>query len=818
LGKKRKFNFFKKYKKQENEMKKARIIILIQVALIAGIFAFSSSLLPHSAVKAPGQDITGLNLAPDRPQYDKTSTAGKDFDRVLSTMHWINQNIDIIASVIRGERQSVNIPGVEKQQMYGVPVYLMRYKNASNEEMVRLIAATDDADKLVNAKMDVILSNLDVFVSLPLDPDDISKTAAAGIEFNENKLLSLINRSHNPITRLDALVYMNKLNEKDSARAVLALINHLNNAKDEQTKINTASAIISIGDTAKAYLEKQSLALQNLIEAIELQERTIERLKTDMSLLGYSTNAGNINIRPIDIAITGAISDIIGLTNGYRLTGKVDQRGLEIIKGDFDVMADLLDNKEPLIREAACLALSQVGPEAFDVIAPILLNDPSERVREIAYESIKNMGKGVLPKLENMLSEPNTDSGQKEIIESIITHINDSSAERTASTGFVSGLVKELFSMNRETSRKAADELIKQVTEHGYPASGMVSLLHLELSSFKIANKLPNNDLLVAQMNVTYIESIILERKEPSVKGKAIGKERIEKTSRGPEVFEKTSTTGNYKQKIEDISNSMRGSVTELFSNPDEINKEALEMFGRNLTAVLDSLRSELTGVQREENISNEKKMEIAQAQYEVDKLSGFSGAWHIVTSDMARFKDIMSHQPDVTAQLGIKGVKEQKLVTIGLNKSDFPEKLVELLEKDDIYRELLENTIGVKVTFTDSDAFRSADLMQKIAISSTPIEGVKYRIDIPNQLGYIQSFERMLIIAKAGLSKNKDAAYLLYNSISGKEISKDAWEKVWESFMENGVLKLELPAPVPVDEQYYDMLYRQALLALISA
>lgn len=788
-------------------MKKARIIILIQVALIAGIFAFSSSLLPHSAIKAPGQDIAGLNLAPDRPQYDKTSTAGMDFQKALDTLDWINRTIEKIAAVMGDQRQSVNIPGVEEQQMYGVPVYLMRYKNASNEEMVRLVASITDSEKLLAKaiKKDEILSIPNVFVSSSLDPEAISKAAAAGIEFDEKYLKTLINHLDNTITKLGAFVNISKMNEKDLNRLALALINYLNEANDEQKRI-IDKAIISIGDIAKEHLKQKSLDLQNLIEAIELQERTIERLKTDMSLLGYSTNAGNINMQPIDIAITEAIADLIVLA-------RTDSRvGMIAINSDLDILKGMIDNQEPIIREAVALAISQIGPEAFDVIAPILLNDPSERVREIAYESIKNMGKGILPKLENMLSEPNADSGQKEIIESIITHINDSSAERAASAGRVLDLIRnKLFKLDEEVSSEAAAELIRHVKEMGYRDSGMVTLLYQELSSF-ILTKPNNADLDVVVTNVTFVKDVILYDN---------AKEHLEETkvasTKDVTDLSKTSTAGNYKQKIEDISNSMRGSVTELLSNPDEINKEALEMFGRNLTAVLDSLQSELTGMQREENISNEKKMEIAQAQYEVDKLSGFSGAWHIVTSDMARFKDIMSHQPDVTAQLGIKGVKEQKLITIGLNKNDFPEKLVELLEKDDIYRELLENTIGVKVTFTDSDAFRSADLMQKIAISSTPIEGVK-RIDIPNQLGYIRSFERILIIAKAGLLKNKDAAYLLYNSISGKELSKDAWEKVWESFMQNGVLKLELPALVPVDEQYYDMLYRQALLALISA
>ena len=162
---------------------------------------------------------------------------------------------------------------------------------------------------------------------------------------------------------------------------------------------------------------------------------------------------------------------------------------------------------------------------------------------------------------------------------------------------------------------------------------------------------------------------------------------------------------------------------------------------------------------------------------------------------------------------------------TIVINESEIPANqriLVSMLDKSSPYLQALETKLGCKVRLLSQYSSKADGAANMVAISSTAVEGITKRINVQSitQDGYMP-LEQIIVLAKGLLAYNKDTRPVLDGIISQmyRYITKAPLAPgLLDAFLQSSVFLLDLPAPIAIDEAYYEQLHRQALAALIAA
>jgi len=167
----------------------------------------------------------------------------------------------------------------------------------------------------------------------------------------------------------------------------------------------------------------------------------------------------------------------------------------------------------------------------------------------------------------------------------------------------------------------------------------------------------------------------------------------------------------------------------------------------------------------------------------------------------------------------------EQIKGTIIINEKEIPQNqqiLLSMLDKSSPYLLALEAKLGCKVRLLSQYNSKTDGTANMIAISNVAVEGISKRININSitQDGYLP-LEQIIILAKGLLAYNPDTKPALDSIISQmyRFITKAPLSPgLLEAYLQNSLFMLNLPIPVAIDEAYYEQLHRQALAALIAA
>ena len=162
---------------------------------------------------------------------------------------------------------------------------------------------------------------------------------------------------------------------------------------------------------------------------------------------------------------------------------------------------------------------------------------------------------------------------------------------------------------------------------------------------------------------------------------------------------------------------------------------------------------------------------------------------------------------------------------TIVINESEIPSNqpiLLSMLDKSSPYLQALETKLGCKVRLLSQYNSKTDGAPNMVVISSTAVEGITKRINVQSitQGGYLP-LEHIIVLAKGLLAYNKDTRPVLDGIISQmyRYIAKvPLVPGLLDAFLQSSVFLLDLPAPIAIDEAYYEQLHRQALAALIAA
>jgi len=232
--------------------------------------------------------------------------------------------------------------------------------------------------------------------------------------------------------------------------------------------------------------------------------------------------------------------------------------------------------------------------------------------------------------------------------------------------------------------------------------------------------------------------------------------------------------------------------------------------------AALSSYEKVLADAERLRKQSPQDAVAISGAEgiaaYTVDSLRGISG---------------LSALLDTINQMHREGSIDDINGTIVINESEIPSNqqiLVALLSKGNPYHTELENKIGCKIRLhsefdSTEDSAANMIAISSVALSKIP-EAKRVSVSLLEADGFLP-LEHIIVLAKGLLVCNKDNQNALGSLIAQmyRIITKQKMDPgILTQFIENAVFILYLPAPLPIDRDYYQNMHKQIMAALIAA
>jgi hypothetical protein len=846
-------------------MKKSKIIISLQALFIAAAIIFGTG-ISYNVTGQVGvlSAVADTHLSPDKDDSYKPGSAG--YNRSQKRLDITHNILGIIYLIQTGGSLPDNVENISGG---AEPVYRVSYTDESGQEMIRLIAAGIDVVRRQAGiavgliAPDLILSaQHKLFVSLPLSPADITtKASSTGMDFDNKTLYGLIAGLDNPITRLNALNYINNIRDDRLQDVAYALMLYLDD-ENESIRINTGIIIESIGEAILPYLEREK-------EHSPFLAGIIEDIRSRQDVYNYYRD---IYQEPaITMAVVEAIFDIMPI------------QYIGFIRDDSGLFWGLLDNRSPLVRQAAILAVSQLGPDVPPHLMRFLidrLEDRDSGVRVLAAVAIQKIGDIMLPALERRLTDTDPGSRLALIIGYVINNISNPLEGRTQPAGNV---YAEMLPQLRSPDNNVRDNAAKRLSDQGMPKGVLamidsitrnadtmyqsdidklmqdINLLIADVSaqgpavlSIDAEKSLSNlqNDLLAAtqEMDKAYQDKLTFEMSEVIVDADAhrhsldrlnsaynAASNKVADLTDAVKRVERGLTRPNISQALtgfKPASSGLSGLVESLNEkapdvlvfNPnvsmpefiDKLLKSTPEEINTMQATLEDTLKTELGQLEnrrleilRSTMLDTEERARLVK---ETDASIAFikeSVNYERIGTRLAKgYRSALpALEPDT--------VKQRQFAFI-IHEGDIPKEMVELLTQNSVYREALQQKHNCIIRL-NTEGYDGIDTNNAVALSSVPITGVAKRLEIAGQYMYMP-LDSLLILARAGLSNNEKAARLIYTILTGRDLSDDLWREIWISFTNSGLLRLDLPAPVAVDEQYYEILYRQALLALVAA